>query len=142
MTGILEGRCFCGAVAFEAAGAPLEMGYCHCADCRAWSGAPLVGFTLWPAEAVRVTRGGDRLGAYSRTGFSKRLFCLVCGGHVLVEHPTLELVDIPAGKLPDLAFVPSIHLNYGATCHRMKDGLPKPRDFPADVGGSGEMLPE
>ena len=28
------GTCFCGAVAIEVAGAPEEMGYCHCNSCR------------------------------------------------------------------------------------------------------------
>lgn len=137
-----SGSCFCGAVAFEAAGAPLEMGYCHCEHCRAWTGAPLVGFTLWPADAVRVTKGADLLGAVNRTGFSNRRFCRECGGHVLVEHPGLGFVDIPAGKLPSLPFAPAVHLNYEATPHPMQDGLPKLRDFPAEAGGSGELVPE
>ena len=35
------GTCFCGAVTVEVTGAPLEMGYCHCSSCRAYSGAPV-----------------------------------------------------------------------------------------------------
>lgn len=142
MTDTHKGQCFCGAVAFEARGAPLDMGYCHCGDCRAHSGAPVTGWSLWPADAVSFTQGEDRLNAYNKTGFSNRRFCADCGGAVLIEHPTLGFVDIPAGKLPTLTFAPSVHLNYAATCHRMRDGLPKLRDFPPEAGGSGETLPE
>jgi hypothetical protein len=41
-----------------------------------------------------------------------------------------------------LKFEPAIHVNYGETVLRIKDGLPKLKDFPAEMGGSGEMLPD
>lgn len=137
-----RGACFCGAVAFEAQGAPLDMGYCHCNDCRSWSGGPIHGFSLWPADAVSVTKGADRLGGYNKTGFSNRRACRECGGTVFVEHPTLGAVDIPAAKLPTMAFTPTVHLHYASTVHPMQDGLPKFRDFPKEIGGSGETMAE
>ncbi len=54
-----RGTCFCGAVEIEATGAPMEMGYCHCASCRHHSGAPLSAYLLWRAEDVRVSKGAD-----------------------------------------------------------------------------------
>jgi hypothetical protein len=41
-----------------------------------------------------------------------------------------------------LAFEPGVHVNYESTVLQMKDGLPKLKDFPAEMGGSGETLPE
>ena len=35
-----------------------------------------------------------------------------------------------------------MHANYESTVLPMKDGLPKFKDFPAELGGSGDMLPE
>jgi hypothetical protein len=35
-----------------------------------------------------------------------------------------------------------VHVNYESTVLRMKDGLPKMKDFPAEMGGSGETLAE
>ncbi len=137
-----SGTCFCGAVELEATGAPAEMGYCHCASCRAHSGAPLNAFTLWPAASVRVTRGAELLGKFNKTGFSDRQHCTRCGGNVMVDHPSLGLVDIPASLLPTLEFRPAVHLNYPSTVLPMKDGLPKLKDFPAEAGGSGETVPE
>jgi hypothetical protein len=60
----------------------------------------------------------------------------------MVEHPTISLIDIPAGVLPTLKFKPSVHLNYEDTVLPMKDGLPKLRDFPAEIGGSGQTMTE
>jgi hypothetical protein len=137
-----QGRCFCGAVEIEAEGEPEAMGYCHCEDCRAYAGAPVAAFTLWQAGQVRVTKGEDELGGFNKTGFSHRRFCTLCGGHVFVEHPTLGLADVHASTLPSLDFRPGVHLNYASTVLPMKDGLPKLRDFPAEIGGSGEAMAE
>jgi hypothetical protein len=35
-----------------------------------------------------------------------------------------------------------VHVNYESTVLRMKDGLPKLKDFPAELGGSGETIAE
>ena len=67
------------------------MGYCHCRSCRSWSGGPVNAFSLWKPEAVVVTKGG---------------------GHLMTNHPPLGLVDVFAATLPDLAFVPGVHVNY------------------------------
>ena len=142
MTDTHRGGCFCGAVAIEATGAPANMGYCHCNSCRSYAGAPVSAFTLWPAASVRDTRGAESLGEFAKTWFSHRRFCTKCGGHVLVEHPSLGLVDVHAAMLPTLGFSPTVHLHYAETVLRMKDGLPKFRDFPREVGGSGETMPE
>lgn len=142
MTRTHQGSCFCGAVTIDAEGEPLEMGYCHCGDCRSYSGAPLVAFALWRREQVRVTRGEALLGGINKTGMSHRRFCTKCGGHLMTEHPGLGFTDVYAAKLPSLAFRPSVHLNYAETVMRVRDGLPKLKDFPAHVGGSGEMVGE
>ena len=89
-----------------------------------------------------MTRGEKFLGRYTSSELSERRFRTKCGGHVLVEHPTLGLVDIRTGILPTLAFRPTIHFHYQETVLPMKDGLPKLKDFPASVGGSGETMPE
>ncbi len=142
MTETLEGTCFCGAVEIEVKGTPLEMGYCHCSSCRSYSGGPINAFTLWKAENVRVTKGAELIGRYNKTGMSDRQFCTKCGGHIMVGHPGLGLVDVHATTIPGLAFKPSVHLNYAETVLPMKDGLPKLKDFPAEIGGTGEAMPE
>ncbi|WP_166041038.1 GFA family protein [Sphingosinicella sp. YJ22] len=142
MTETYKGSCFCGNVEIEATGAPAAMGYCHCGSCRAHSASPVNAFTLWKSDDVRVTRGEDRLATYNKTDFSGRRYCADCGGHVMVDHPSLGLIDVHAATIPDLDFQPAVHLHYQETVLPMKDGLPKYRDFPADVGGSGETMAE
>ena len=137
-----QARCFCGAVEFTVTGEPAAMGYCHCESCRHWSAGPVNAFTLWNPSAIKVTKGADKIGTYNKTPVSYRKACKVCGGHVFSEHPPLKLTDVPAAMLPHAAFKPSVHVNYQETVLRMRDGLPKLRDIPKEMGGSGEMLAE
>jgi hypothetical protein len=118
------------------------MGYCHCSSCRSWSAGPVNAFTLWPPEAVKVTKGADKIGTYHKTENSFRKWCTVCGGHIMTDHPPFGLVDVYAATIPSVPFKPGVHVNYQETVLRMEDGLPKQKDFPAELGGSGELLAE
>jgi hypothetical protein len=137
-----KGRCFCGAVELRVTGKPAAMGYCHCASCRQWSAGPVNAFTLWPPEAVTITRGADQVGSFNKTPNSIRKWCKKCGGHLLTEHPGFKLTDVYAATIPELEFEPMLHVNYTETVLRIHDGLPKLRDFPKDLGGSGEAVAE
>jgi hypothetical protein len=61
---------------------------------------------------------------------------------VFTEHPPLQLTDVYAAMLPQLEFQPGLHVNYQEAVLRLKDGLPKLKDFPKEFGGTGEALPE
>jgi hypothetical protein len=142
MSEIHKGTCFCGAVEVEVSGKPEAMGYCHCSSCRHWSAGPVNAFTLWKPSAVKITRGARRVSTYKKTKKSERKYCRKCGGHIMTNHPTFGLVDVYAAILPTLKFVPVVHVNYAETVLPMKDGLPKLKDFPAELGGSGQTVPE
>jgi hypothetical protein len=133
------GKCFCGAVELTATGSPEAMGYCHC---RSWSGGPVNAFSLWKPEAVRITAGAQHVASFAKTVNSERKYCSKCGGHLMVNHPGLGLVDVFAATIPTLKFAPGVHVNYAETVLPMRDGLPKLKDFPAEFGGSGEMIAE
>jgi hypothetical protein len=60
----------------------------------------------------------------------------------MTVHPPLKMIDVFAATIPDLAFVPQVHVNYAETVLPMHDGLTKLKDFPKEFGGSGEVVPE
>ncbi len=142
MTSTHSGTCFCGTVQIEVTGSPEAMGYCHCESCRSWSAGPVNAFTLWKPENVKVTQGQGSIGHFRKTEKSDRQFCTTCGGHVMTDHPGFGLIDVYAAIIPSMDFKPGVHVNYAETVLPMKDGLPKLRDFPAELGGSGEAVPE
>lgn len=134
--------CFCGAVEVEVTGKPVFAGYCHCADCQAWSAAPINAFSLWKSSDVRVAKGEAELATFHKTENSYRKFCKRCGGHVMTEHPRMRLIDVYANLLKGYTHKPTLHANYASKMVSVRDGLPKYVDLPADLGGSGETLPD
>jgi hypothetical protein len=137
-----SGTCFCGAVEVTVTGVPAAMGYCHCDACRSWAAAPVNAFTLWKPESVRVTRGEDKLTTFNKTPKSYRKSCKTCGGHLFTDHPGWGVVDVYAAVIRDFPFKAGLHVNYQESVLRMKDGAPKFKDMPAEMGGSGIMLAE
>jgi hypothetical protein len=139
---VTKGKCFCGAVEFTVTGEPAAMGYCHCSSCREWSAGPVNAFTLWPPEAVKVTKGEANIGVFHRTDKSLRKWCKTCGGHLFTDHPPWNLVDVYAAVIPSVKFKPGVHVHYQETVLPVKDGLPKQKDVPKEMGGSGVLLAE
>ena len=137
-----KGACFCGSVRIEVTGEPEAMGYCHCASCRSWSAGPVNAFSLWKPDAVRVVSGVENIATFKKTETSERQYCSKCGGHLMTNHPPFGLIDVYAATIPTLKFTPGVHVNYAETVLPMRDGLPKLKDFPAELGGSGEQMRE
>ena len=131
-----QGSCFCGAVQFTVTGE--ASAWAIVIVIREWrSAAPINAFTLWQPENVRITRGEENIGTFSKTPQSNRKWCKTCGGHVFTEHPGLGLIDVYAAVIPDVTFIPGLHVNYSETKLPIRDGLLKLKDFPHGFGGSG-----
>lgn len=120
------GGCRCGAVRFEANVQPDRVSYCHCADCRRATGAPVTAFVGFPTEAVTIA--GDALKSYEK-GPVARTFCGACGSPIayvdarIGDHVYFLLGAMDAPKL----YKPTLH-----ACVReqlpfvhMPDGLPR-----------------
>jgi hypothetical protein len=77
------GGCLCGALRYEAHGAPTEAGYCYCADCRKASGSGFIPFMNFSAKSVRFT-GQPRqfVSPAANGGEAVRNSCPVCSGLV------------------------------------------------------------
>jgi hypothetical protein len=142
MAGEIQGKCFCGDVALTVTGDPVAMGYCHCESCRSWSAGPVNAFSLWKPEQVRITKGADKIASYAKTPCSARKWCKACGGHLFTDHPGFGLIDVYAATIPGFKFKPGLHVHYQETVLRIHDGLPKQKDMPKEMGGSGQLLPD
>ena len=137
-----DGSCFCGAVQFTVTGEPVSMGYCHCNSCRHWSAAPVNAFTLWQPENVKITGEKTILAPLPR-----RRKAIVSGARraaasVFTEHPELGLTDVYAAVIPDVPFIPGLHVNYSEAKLPIRDGLLKLKDFPHGFGGQGLPMAE
>jgi hypothetical protein len=51
-------------------------------------------------------------------------------------------IDVYAATIPDFPFAAGVHVNYQETRLPLRDGLPKLKDVPREMGGSGIDLLE
>jgi hypothetical protein len=47
-----------------------------------------------------------------------------------------------AATVPDFPYQAAVHVNYQETKLHIRDGLPKMKDLPQEMGGSGIAVPE
>jgi len=71
------GQCHCGAIRYEITGVPVYTALCHCSDCRRSAGAPVVGWSAYKAEGLKLLQGTPKVYASSANG--RRHFCPDCG---------------------------------------------------------------
>lgn len=94
------GGCHCAQIRYEAEGEPFTHALCHCVDCRRAAGAPMVGWTMYPIEAVTIT-GAPAV--YESSEHGRRLFCPRCGtGLFYTNAQNLPgIIDIQSATLDD-----------------------------------------
>ena len=89
-----------------------------------------------------MTRGADNIDCYNKTPGSSRKWCKRCGGHLFTGHPGMGLVDVYAALILQLTYRPALHVHYQEAVLPIRDGLPKLRGLPAEMGGSGQNMAE
>ncbi len=109
----ITGRCYCGAITVRAIRPPRDIAYCHCADCRRVTGAPVAAFAAFDEGAVMVSPSEGRCVTVN-PGVT-RTFCESCGSPVTGRYDYLPgQVYIPLGILDQAdALAPRRHAHYG-----------------------------
>lgn len=127
------GQCHCGAISYAVSGEPLNHALCHCSDCRRHAGAPMVGWTMYPVEALSVTRGEAKI--YRSSGHGRRHFCGDCGTGLFYLNDRMlpGLVDIQSGTYDDPDAIPAqAHIQTAERIEWMKNAhtLPEFERYP------------
>ena len=107
----LTGGCHCGAIRYEVEGEPLTHALCHCSDCRRHSGAPMVGWTMYPHEAVKITKGAPK--TYESSQHGRRQFCPDCGTGLFYSNASVlpGLIDVQSATYDEPDVIPArIHI--------------------------------
>ena len=130
----IAGSCLCGAVAWEAEGAPTRMGHCHCSRCRKVRGAGFSTQVFFAPGAFRWLRGAEEVKDFQLPGarFFGNSFCRHCGGPVARALPGAPVVLVPAGTLDDdPGSRPAGHIYVGskAPWYEITDALPQYREL-------------
>jgi len=107
----MSGGCHCGAVRYAVEGEAMTHALCHCSDCRRHAGAPVVGWTMYPEEALRITKGAVKVYVSSEHG--RREFCADCGTGLFYRNDENlpGIVDIQSATYDDPDAIPAqVHI--------------------------------
>ncbi|HVM99386.1 MAG TPA: GFA family protein [Caulobacteraceae bacterium] len=98
------GRCLCGAVTYEIAGALAGVQLCHCSQCRRASGSAFAANMPVRAGNFRITAGERTLKAYESSPGKERVFCGACGSPIISRSVAAPgWVRVRAGTLDEPA---------------------------------------
>jgi hypothetical protein len=96
----MSGGCSCGAIRYEALGAPFHCTLCHCADCRRVSAAPALGWFSVATAKLRFTQGSPK--ARRSSAQVTRTFCADCGTPLTWQHDDApQEIDVTTCSLDD-----------------------------------------
>jgi hypothetical protein len=103
----IDGGCHCGAIRYVVQGDALTHALCHCTDCRRHAGAPMVGWTMYPADAVTITKGSPK--TYESSANGRRQFCGDCGTGLFYLNAAIlpGLIDIQSATYDEPNAVPA-----------------------------------
>lgn len=102
----ITGGCHCGRIRYQVEGKAITHALCHCTDCRRHAGAPMVGWTMYAEDAVKVTKGQAKI--YESSANGRRHFCGDCGTGVFFTNAVVlpGIIDIQSATYDDPEAVP------------------------------------
>jgi hypothetical protein len=144
--------CRCGAVAFEAVGAPIMSVACYCASCQEagrqieqLAGAPPVldadgatAMVLYRKDRIRCVRGGERLEAHRLKPDSptRRMVASCCNSAMCLDFTKGHWLSVYGARLTEGA--PPVEMRIMTAGRR--EGVELPGDAPGYAGFSGRFM--
>jgi hypothetical protein len=107
----MKASCLCGRVSFDIDGAIHTPRYCHCSNCRKFSGTAYAAWGLVQTAQLEVAQSNGAVTKYD-SGGGLRAFCATCGSPLWFEPAALpQFRGIPLGVLDgDGAPTPTMHV--------------------------------
>ncbi len=124
----IKGRCLCGSVEYSIADNLIYAGYCHCSQCRRWTGAPFSASGGVTESDFEVLNGADKLICYKKGEGSLSHFCGSCSSLVYGEVHSYNMIYVMLGTLdesPSLKPQWHVYTNYKVDWYEIADDLPQ-----------------
>jgi hypothetical protein len=137
MTDTIRGGCACGAVRYEATGAPVFQNHCQCLQCRKASGTGH-GSYLSFTGGLRIDGEVRTFSVVADSGLGKRYgFCPTCGSPLLVTPDAVPgLVAVSAGSLDEPGRFAPVAVTYAGAAMAWDRQDPSLTQFEAMPPGS------
>jgi len=105
----LQGACLCDSIHYEISPEPGDVAdYCHCAQCRRATGAPVLAWVQVAPARFRLTKGTAK--SFASSPHSTRWFCPDCGAQLYMSDAANTSIGVALGTLntPE-ALHPTVH---------------------------------
>lgn len=129
----LKGSCLCGEVTIRVADRFTFVGYCHCSECRKWSGSAFASGAMVAATDLTVTTGEGRISRYRKSEQTELAFCGHCGSSLFSHKLQLDRYVVRLGILDEAPTrTPEMHIYCAskAPWFQITDGLPQFEQLP------------
>ena len=123
----LTGSCLCQSIQLTCTPISSEVGACHCAQCRKFSGHQFATFNT-RAEDLHVDDPQTALRHYRASSFATRSFCSICGSSLFWRADSSPNYAVLAGCLDDsgdLQLTKHIFTAHKGDYYQIADGLPQ-----------------
>ncbi len=124
----IKGSCVCGDVKFSVCDQFKYVGFCHCTDCRKFSGSAFSSFGGISKSLLKISQGEEAIGRYEKGSDSILCFCTSCGSSLFSDKPISGLVHIRLGTLEESPSKrPQLHIFTSSRVdwHEISDDLPQ-----------------
>jgi hypothetical protein len=124
----ITGRCLCGQVKYIVRDNFRYSGFCHCSDCRRFSGSSSSAIAGIGVAEFTVLEGSEKVKRYVKSENTILAFCLNCGSSLYAEKPKRGMIHLRLGTLDEApALRPQFHSYVAskAAWDTICDGLPQ-----------------
>ena len=135
-SGVVHGRCLCGAIAFELSGEPERLHNCHCSRCRRARGAAHATNAFFQRGQLTWLSGESDIVSYKLPEAKRfgQAFCRHCGSTMPRVVVTTDYVVVPYGSLETYPAMPvhsHIFVGNKAPWFEITDRIPQWETLPA-----------
>ena len=131
---LIGGECLCGDVLFSIEDNLQYAGFCHCSDCRRFSGSAFSAYGGIDKKLFTLIRGKERIGRYAKNLDSIMCFCKNCGSSLFVDKPRAAMIHLRLGVLNEApSLKPQSHIctESKVQWHQIGDDLPQYSKLPS-----------
>jgi hypothetical protein len=124
----INGQCLCGSIKFTVTDNFVYSGYCHCSECRRWTGAPFSATAGVKVDDFQLLSGESLLTQFKKGENSLAHFCKMCSSIVYGEVPEYGMNFVFLGCLAEApSLKPQWHIYTGskAEWYEINDDLPQ-----------------
>ncbi|MFT7560168.1 MAG: hypothetical protein ACI93R_002086 [Flavobacteriales bacterium] len=124
----ITGHCLCHSVEYSIADSLLYSGFCHCSECRRWTGSAFSATCGVKVDDFQLMKGKELLRSYKKGEHSNSHFCSKCSSIVFGDVPAHNMTFVFLGTLDEApSLKPQWHIYTGskADWYEINDDLPQ-----------------